>query len=54
MQVHAVDCANHVAVRKAITRERFVNRFANLEPCGCNGGVQRGALLGAQAACTRT
>ena len=33
MQVHAVDCAEHVVVRKAITRERFVDWFANLEPC---------------------
>lgn len=33
MQVHAVDRAERVVVRKAISRERFVNWFANLEPC---------------------
>ncbi|MDR6504058.1 transposase [Burkholderia ambifaria] len=33
IQVHAVCSADHVVVRKAITRERFVNWFANLEPC---------------------
>lgn len=33
MQVHGVDAADHVIVRKAITRERFVIWFANLEPC---------------------
>ncbi|WP_028215578.1 IS110 family transposase [Paraburkholderia mimosarum] len=32
MQVHAVDRAERVVVRKAISRERFVNWFANLEP----------------------
>ncbi|WP_198359392.1 transposase [Burkholderia ubonensis] len=32
MQVHAVDSAEHAVVRKAITRERFVDWFANLEP----------------------
>jgi transposase len=33
MQVHAVDSAERVVVRKAISRERFVKWFANLEPC---------------------
>src|SRR5258707_15558320 len=33
MQVHAVDSAERVVVRKAISRERFVSWFANLEPC---------------------
>ncbi|MCX5544948.1 hypothetical protein M3A49_36820 [Paraburkholderia sp. CNPSo 3076] len=33
MQIHAVDSADLVIVRKAITRDRFVNWFANLEPC---------------------
>ncbi|SFW46599.1 hypothetical protein SAMN03159384_02190, partial [Burkholderia sp. NFACC33-1] len=33
MQVHAVDAAERVVVRKAIARERFVIWFANLEPC---------------------
>src|SRR5260370_41191916 len=33
MQVHAVDGAGRVVVRKAIARERFVSWFANLEPC---------------------
>ncbi|EUC12524.1 transposase IS111A/IS1328/IS1533 [Burkholderia sp. BT03] len=33
MQIHAVDGAGRVVVRKAIARERFVNWFANLEPC---------------------
>jgi transposase len=32
MQVHAVDSVEHVIVRKAITRERFVSWFVNLEP----------------------
>jgi transposase len=33
MQVHAVDSAGRVVVRKALARERFVSWFANLEPC---------------------
>lgn len=33
MQVHAVDAAEDVVVRKAIARERFMTWFANLEPC---------------------
>ncbi|SAL04829.1 transposase [Caballeronia calidae] len=33
MQVHAVDGAGRVMVRKAIARQRFVSGFANLEPC---------------------
>lgn len=33
MQIHAVDSAERVVVRKAIPRERFVSWFANLEPC---------------------
>lgn len=33
MQIHAVDGAGRVVARKAIARERFVNWFANLEPC---------------------
>ncbi|MBK5122292.1 IS110 family transposase [Paraburkholderia madseniana] len=33
MQLHAVDCTEHVVVRRAIARERFVSWFANLEPC---------------------
>jgi transposase len=33
MQVHAVDGAERVVVRKAIPQERFVSWFANLEPC---------------------
>ncbi|MBC8752393.1 transposase [Paraburkholderia sp. WC7.3g] len=33
MQIHAVDSAECVVVRKAIPRERFVSWFANLEPC---------------------
>ncbi|MCP3713327.1 transposase [Paraburkholderia sp. CNPSo 3274] len=33
MQIHAVDSADLVIVRKAITRDRFVSWFANLEPC---------------------
>src|SRR5260370_11553458 len=33
MQIHAVDSAERVVVRKAISRERFVSWFANLEPC---------------------
>ena len=33
MQVHAVDGAERVVVRKAIARQRFVSWFANLEPC---------------------
>ncbi|REE18494.1 transposase [Paraburkholderia sp. BL23I1N1] len=33
MQIHAVDGAGHVVVRKAIARERFMSWFANLEPC---------------------
>ncbi|KWO82402.1 transposase [Burkholderia ubonensis] len=33
MQIHAVDGAEHIVVRKAITREQFVNWFANLKPC---------------------
>ncbi len=33
MQIHAVDGTEHFVVRKAIARERFVNWFANLEPC---------------------
>jgi transposase len=33
MQLHAVDCTEHVVVRRAISRERFVSWFANIEPC---------------------
>ncbi|MGH7461054.1 MAG: IS110 family transposase [Longimicrobiales bacterium] len=33
MQIHAVDAAGHVVVRKAIRRERFLSWFVNLEPC---------------------
>jgi transposase len=33
MQVHAIDAAERVVVRKAIARERFMIWFANLEPC---------------------
>ncbi|MEM5332150.1 IS110 family transposase [Paraburkholderia sp. JHI2823] len=33
MQIHAVDSAGRVVVRKAIRREQFVSWFANLEPC---------------------
>ncbi|WP_175972110.1 hypothetical protein [Burkholderia sp. BCC0322] len=33
VQIHAVDSVDYVVIRKAITRERFANWFANLEPC---------------------
>ncbi|WP_232435700.1 IS110 family transposase [Burkholderia ubonensis] len=33
MQVHAVDSTERVVVRKAITRQKFLTWFANLEPC---------------------
>lgn len=31
--VHRVDSMEHVAVRKAIPRQKFLEWFANLEPC---------------------
>ena len=31
--VHGVDSMEHVAVRKAIRRQKFLEWFANLEPC---------------------
>ncbi|WP_080406930.1 hypothetical protein [Burkholderia ubonensis] len=33
MQVHAVDSTERVVVRKAITRQKFLTWFANLELC---------------------
>ncbi|MGF6782161.1 transposase [Paraburkholderia sp. GAS334] len=33
MQVHAVDDAGRVVVRKAIARNRLLSWFANLKPC---------------------
>ncbi len=49
MQIHAVDSAERVVVRKAIPRERFVSWFANLEPCLIAMEARWcGALLGTQ------
>lgn len=33
MQLHAVNSTEQVVVRRAISRERFVNWFANIDPC---------------------
>jgi transposase len=33
IQVHGVDCMERVVVRKAISRQKFLEWFANLEPC---------------------
>ncbi|KVP29315.1 IS110 family transposase, partial [Burkholderia ubonensis] len=33
MQLHAVDEAERVVVRKAISRDKFLDWFANREPC---------------------
>lgn len=33
MQLHGVDVAERVVIRKAVTREKFLEWFANLEPC---------------------
>ncbi|SAL83447.1 transposase [Caballeronia choica] len=33
MQLHGVDVAERVVIRKAVTREKFLEWFANLAPC---------------------
>ncbi|MFL9860022.1 IS110 family transposase, partial [Paraburkholderia madseniana] len=33
MQLHGVDVAERVVIRKAVTREKFLEWVANLEPC---------------------
>jgi transposase len=33
IQVRGVDCMERVVVRKAISRQKFLEWFANLEPC---------------------
>jgi len=53
IQVHGVDSMERVVVRKAISRQKFLEWFANLEPClVAMEGVQRSPLLG-RASCAR-
>ena len=47
-QVHHVDAETGEIVNKAIKRAGFLDYFANRAPC-LNGGVRRGAALGARA-----
>lgn len=51
-QVHGVDAAGEVVIRRKLTRGRVLGFFENLPP-GRDRGLQIVALLGERAHCTR-
>jgi transposase len=48
-QVHGIDTAGAVVIRRSVRRRQVLPFFAKLPGCVVDGGVRDGALLGARA-----